>query len=142
MKRTTLQMNKPSWLGYCQPVVRPLLALALTLSVFLGQPVSDSTAFADELPCVYPKDVANPLCGFAINECVKFVHNPTPSNCDGPPCQWSCIKDTVAGTWTVYTHPGTSDADCGCDSNGWELSSTHSGDVNQATQNDQECTHH
>ena len=88
--------------------------------------------------CPPPVDDPNPQAGLLSPTlgCVKFIHDPTPSNCKGPDSDdGKCVQTTVAGSWTIYTKPGSTPGDCDPDSNGWvQDGDTKHGDVAYAYQ--------
>jgi len=86
--------------------------------------------------CVTPRWWPNPMCFLSPSGsgCIKWVHNPEVSTCDGPSSYFRCFSYDVNGTVTVYLRPGTTAAQCAdCGHPDWVLEGGEQGGPKEQT---------
>jgi hypothetical protein len=140
MKSVKSQITTPE----CRKIRGRVLGVRMALALTVLAPSLTEPCVGDQaIGCANPTNAPNPMCFLlpgGTSGCVKWVHNPDPSTCDGPAGSFVCFDYTVTGTVTIYTHPGTTDADCGCDSSGWvQDGDPKSTNIHEAYNNDTQC---
>jgi hypothetical protein len=113
--------------------------IVVELCVLVACGLAIVTVLADTaMGCKWPSYPPNPLCAGApppSTGCMKWLHNPAPSNCEGDPSYFVCFQFSASSTFTLWTRAA---APCGC-AGAWTPSWSGPSPVNQAYNNDTQC---